>query len=72
MAKTPEVRIKVHDLDRLMSLTDTQLNVWLYYKCREGSGSPNSTSNGKHSNMSSTPEVQIEANSQARMAVSHV
>jgi len=36
MGKTPEIRIKVHDLDRLMKLTWGQERVWMYYKRREG------------------------------------
>jgi len=36
MAKTPEVRIKVPDVDKLLLLTEAQLKVWLYYKRREG------------------------------------
>lgn len=36
MSKTPEVRIKVNDLDRLMKLTWGQERVWMYYKRREG------------------------------------
>jgi len=36
MAKPPEVRIKVPDMDRLLLLTESQLKVWLYYKRRMG------------------------------------
>lgn len=36
MAKAPEVRIKVADVDRLLLLTESQLKVWLYYKRRMG------------------------------------
>jgi hypothetical protein len=36
MAKTPEVRIKVYDLDRLMRLDPIRERVWMYYKRREG------------------------------------
>jgi predicted Zn-ribbon and HTH transcriptional regulator len=36
MARSPQVRINVENLDRLMELTDAQMRVWLYYKRREG------------------------------------
>ncbi|MGH9831207.1 MAG: hypothetical protein ACREDR_49020, partial [Blastocatellia bacterium] len=36
MGKTPEVRVKVHDLDSLLALTSPQERVWMYYKRREG------------------------------------
>jgi hypothetical protein len=36
MSKTPEIRIKVPDVDRLLLLTEAQLKVWLWYKRREG------------------------------------
>jgi hypothetical protein len=36
MSKTPEIRIKVPDVDKLLLLTEAQLKVWLYYKRREG------------------------------------
>jgi hypothetical protein len=36
MSKTPEIRIKVPSVDRLLLLTEAQLKVWLWYKRREG------------------------------------
>jgi hypothetical protein len=36
MTKSPQVRINVEHLDKLMELTDAQMRVWLYYKRREG------------------------------------
>lgn len=36
MTRSPQVRINVENLDKLMELTDAQMRVWLYYKRREG------------------------------------
>jgi hypothetical protein len=36
MSKSPEIRVKVADIDRLLLLTEAQLKVWLWYKRREG------------------------------------